>query len=423
MTDKLGRQFLCACFTDNKNFEAGLDGGLTPSHFENTDYQKLWVIMRSAEEYGTMLDPYRLMRLDDRLSPVIADLISEPTVQSVKHLIFDLRFRRWKKETMRRAKEWFCFVESADTDEGIKSRFAELGSAVESLDEAPKEKCGAAVHAEAIDEIEKTYLAKNSGRVIGTPSGIPSLDRCLSGGFKPGELIVLGALTGKGKTHIGVSFTMNALRNGKRVCYVTIEMAATGIMKRMIACESGLNSKILTSGAFDERILDAQMDAVAKSAGVFMGKGLIIADETNGSFEALETLIRKLGRSESVDLLVIDYIQQFYFDKPSQNRVSELNQITSKVKHLTKKYRFATVMLAQLNREAQKDKERGKAHSSHQFEQSHSMAKDSDIILILDEENIGGQEFLYLAKNRNGEDGLRFAVNLDRRVSRIMEAM
>lgn len=400
-----------------------MNSDLTSRHFEMPELGRLWVILQSADAHKASCDTDRILRADQSLTGVIGEIVSEPSYQNIEPVIADLKFRAWKAEALRRGRDWLNFVASAKSEEGIREVFADLGAAVDSLEEVPTEKCGADTHARALQKIEDTYLARKRGDAIGIPTGLATLDRCLSGGFKPGELVTIGALTGKGKTHIGVSLAMNAIRSGFKACYATIEMSDIAIMNRMIAHQSGVNSKILTAGGFDDYRIDEQMDAVARSAEPFMKKLLTIADETAGVYENLEALVRRLVRLGKLDILVIDYIQQFYFAKPLQNRVAELNLITSKVKHLTKKYNFSTVMLAQLNREAQKEKERGKAHGSHQFEQSHSIAKDSDIILILDEDAIDGQEFLYLSKNRNGEDGLRLPVNLDRRVSRIMEVV
>lgn len=419
MTDVIGIKILRACLADERNLERVISAGISSCHFLVRAMKDIFAFMATAYERD------RIVSAEDfpgEYLPIVAEIVSTPWVQNLDHAIEEIKDRHWFAGLTTKAQDFLKSVERGGSKSEARNNFAGFASFVEADDRAPVEKCGADVHARSQQEIEDTYLAKRNGLAIGVPTGVPTLDKCLSGGFKPCELATIGALTGKGKTHIGVSLAMSAVRSGKKTCYVTIEMADTAIMKRMIANESGVNSKILTSGSFDAGKLDEQMDAVSKSSGPFMQRLLTIADETDGSIESLELLIRKLARQNKIDLLVIDYIQQFYFNKPLQNRVAELNLITSKVKHLTKRYKFSCVMLAQLNREAQKDKERGKAHSSHQFEQSHSMAKDSDIVLILDEDAIGGQEFLYLAKNRNGEDGLRIPVNLDRRTSRLTEA-
>lgn len=417
-------QILRASFASQKNLDQILAAGITSAHFQDQARREIFGFLASGYNHG---QTYSVEDLADKFPQhalMLADFISAIWVQNLQPHIEELKEREWGKLVDKKLEEFYRSTRAQvkKNRELILEQFAALASVIEAVDEMPSGGCGSEIFFKASQEIEDTYLTRKSGKPVGVPTGIPSLDRALSGGFKPCELTTVGALTGKGKTHIGVSLTMSALRAERRVCFVTIEMADTAIMKRMIANESGVNSKILTAGTFDDYSREVQFDAIAQAGAAFRKERLFIEPDTRGIYERLESVMHRYGRSKRIDLLVIDYIQQFYFQKPLQNRVSELNQITAQVKNMTKQYGFATVMLAQLNREAQKEKERGRAHGSHQFEQSHSMAKDSDIILILDEENLGGQEFLYLAKNRNGEDGFKIPVNLDRRISKLTEA-
>lgn len=419
----LETQILRACFASQKNLETVVARGITSLHFQDKTLREIFAIVASAYNHGQSYSPEYLAAEHPKYAPALCDFFGAVWVLNLDAFIDEMKDRAWGQTVEKKTEEFFRNLKAQEKKDRriILDHFAALASVFESLDDVPSGGCGSEIYFKAYQEIEDTYLARKSGKAVGVPTGIPTLDRALSGGLKPCELVTIGALTGKGKTHIGVSLTMNALREGLRACYVTIEMSDTAIMKRMIACESGVNSKILSAGTFDDYTKEAQFDAIANAGVSFRKDRLFIESDTRGVFERLESVMHRYGRSKRIDLLVIDYIQQFYYAKPLQSRVSELNQITAQVKNITKQYGYATVMLAQLNREAQKEKERGKAHGSHQFEQSHSMAKDSDIILILDEESLGGQEFLYLAKNRNGEDGLRFPISLDRRISRITE--
>lgn len=416
-------QILRAAFASQKNLERILARGVTSLHFQDQAKREIFAIIASAYNHGQSYSPEYIAEEHPKYAAALCDFFGAVWVLNLDPIIDEIKDREWGRLVEQKTSEFHRNLAAQEKKDRqtILDHFSALASVVESRDEMPSGGCGSEVFFKAYQEIEDTYLARKSGKAVGVPTGIPSLDRALSGGLKPCELAAIGALTGKGKTHIGVSLVMNALRAGLRACYVTIEMSDTVIMKRMIANESGVNSKILSAGTFDDYTKEAQFDAVANAGVAFRKDRLFIESDTRGVFERLESVMHRYGRSQRIDLLVIDYIQQFYYQKPMQSRVSELNQITAQVKNITKQYGYATVMLAQLNREAQKEKERGRAHGSHQFEQSHSMAKDSDIILILDEESLGGQEFLYLAKNRNGEDGLRFPITLDRRISRITE--
>ena len=133
------------------------------------------------------------------------------------------------------------------------------------------------------------------------PCGFPSLDKMLGGGFRRGDLIVLGGDVGSGKSALALAFAVRASAQLRRVAFLTAEMTIERVLERIIAIEARTRIDDLRQGALD--------DEERASAGVVamrLREHLPILEcvPARGS-EQLATLLDELPE---LDLVVVDSV-------------------------------------------------------------------------------------------------------------------
>ena len=258
--------------------------------------------------------------------------------------------------------------------------------------------------------LNKLALAKNGKRVIS--SGISYLDKKLSGGFKTTKLYTVAARTGCGKTAFATNITLTAARQGYHCLYVTIEMDKDEILSRFSSTLSGVPIEKYDNADFTSE----EEGKVCESSKEFSSLPITIDWQSRGNWIHVEKVIRSIKRKRGLSFVVVDYIQQYSCTsrgfKPSEKR-QEIDYMTGRFKQLALELDFAAIMVAQLNRDIEKDGEREPRLSD--IKESSSVEQDSDSVLMLfctnqprvetgeDAEKIIG---LKIAKNRSGNIGI-----------------
>jgi replicative DNA helicase len=133
------------------------------------------------------------------------------------------------------------------------------------------------------------------------PCGFPSLDKMLGGGFRRGDLVVLGGDVGSGKSALALAFAVRASLQQRRVAFLTAEMTTQRVLERIIAIEARTRIDDLRQGALD--------DETRASAGVvamrFREHLPILECVPACSSAQLATLLDELPE---LDLLVVDSV-------------------------------------------------------------------------------------------------------------------
>ena len=131
------------------------------------------------------------------------------------------------------------------------------------------------------------------------PCGFPSVDKSLGGGFRRGDLIVLGGDVGSGKSALALAFAIRSSLRGTRVAFLTSETVVERVLERMIAIEARTTIDDLRQGALDE-----VTRANAGSVALRLREHLPIVERISGAgTNAIAALIEELP---AVDLVVVD---------------------------------------------------------------------------------------------------------------------
>lgn len=242
-----------------------------------------------------------------------------------------------------------------------------------------------------------------------------TLNRMLVGrGFMPGQMIVIGARPSMGKTALACQIAEHAAAGRTGVAFFTLEMSAESILMRMASAKAQVDGLKVTQGFANEYERKQLSEAFADLAAEHENCPLWIDDTTGCTIPAMRSALRKLTARHSIGLVVIDYLQLIETTASDGRRYEQVSDISRGVKRLAREFGLPVVVLAQLNRDV--DKESRKPRMSD-LRDSGSIEQDADVVLMptrqdgQDEHADELQVDLIIAKQRNGPLGkvtLRF---------------
>jgi replicative DNA helicase len=238
----------------------------------------------------------------------------------------------------------------------------------------------------------------------------PSLSRMLVGrGFQPGQMIVIGARPSVGKTALACQIADNAATHGTGVAFFTLEMPDQAILFRMAAARAQVDSLKVGQGWAREEEIHSLSEAFADLTNEDPCR-LWIDDTTGCTVPAMRSALRKLRARHSIELVVIDYLQLVETSGGTERRrYEQVSEISRGVKRLAREFNLPVVVLAQLNREMEKDSRKPLLSD---LRDSGSIEQDADIVLFparrdgQDEQADAVDVDLIIAKQRNGPRGL-----------------
>ncbi|MEU2076638.1 replicative DNA helicase [Streptomyces sp. NPDC013489] len=246
---------------------------------------------------------------------------------------------------------------------------------------------------------------KGTAKMTGLPTGFVDLD-ALTGGFKPGQLVVIGARPAMGKSTLALDFARAAsIANGKTAAFFSLEMGRDEITTRLYSAECRVAMHHINGGTVSEDDL-ARM---ASRTPVIEEAPLIIDDSANLTCLEIRSRARRIQQAQGLDLLVVDYLQlmQSGSTRRSENRQQEVSEMSRNLKLLAKELQIPVIALSQLNRGPEQRTEKRPVISD--LRESGSIEQDADMVILLHREDAyekesprAGEADLIVAKHRNG---------------------
>jgi replicative DNA helicase len=253
-------------------------------------------------------------------------------------------------------------------------------------------------------------LTRSATGVTGLPTGYLDLDRQLTG-FHRGELLVLAARPGLGKTALALNIANHvAMKEQRAVGIFSLEMPADQLLMRLLASSARVDMKKLRGG----RLTADDQKKFQKVANELFHAPLYIDDTgTLSPFELRAKARRLKQRDERLGLLVVDYLQLMHLKGKVENRQLEVSEISRSLKALAKELEVPVLALSQLNRKVEERK--GGRPLLSDLRESGAIEQDADVVMFIhrdDEDEDGGMAFresspveLIVAKQRNGPIG------------------
>ncbi len=247
----------------------------------------------------------------------------------------------------------------------------------------------------------------NGGRLGGLSCGYPDLDELL-GGLRPGQMVVVGARPGGGKTAMGLNIAAKVANGGIPVMFFSLEMPEDQIADRLLSMGSGVPMSKLTKG----RPLTAhETDRVFGAAGPdwIGGAGFHCDDASDQSAQRMTAVLRRAVRRHGIGLGVVDYLQLIRAENPKDNRTQQVGTAARRVKQMARECGVPVLCLCQLNREV--ENRAGGRPKLSDLRESGEIEQHADMVLLLHREaNLSNDDPIWpveviVAKNRNGPIG------------------
>lgn len=256
---------------------------------------------------------------------------------------------------------------------------------------------------------ELRLLQQDGGLARGVPTGFGDLDE-LTNGMHPGQMIIVAARPGVGKSTLAIDFMRSAsIRHGKTSVIFSLEMSKSEIMMRILSAETKVPLANMRGGRLDEaewgRLIDG-LDAWSEAK-------LFIDDSPNLTMMEIRSKARQLKQKHDLDLIVVDYLQLMSSGKKVESRQQEVSEFSRHLKLMAKELEVPVVAISQLNRgpEARTDKRPQVAD----LRESGSLEQDADIVLLLyrpdsqaqeESHERAGEADIIVAKHRGGPLGV-----------------
>lgn len=293
-----------------------------------------------------------------------------------------------------------CITELKDPDEilekvdrnlyeifisSVKSDFESISSIVERN----------VKHLEAIGT-EKHFIS-------GIATGFDKLDE-LTGGFQKSDYIIIAGRPSTGKTSFALSMSLEMAKRGKKVAFISLEMAKEQIGLRLLCANSGIDLKKVRSGYLSAK----DFKDLVQSANEIEKLKIFVDDTTPYYIHEIRPKCRKLMKTEGIDILFIDYIQLIRTKERYDTRNLQLGAISSTLKSIAKEFNIPIVALSQLSRNPEKRREKDIRPTMADLRESGNLEQDADLVLLLyrnkelDEKNMVE---VILEKQRNGPTG------------------
>jgi len=256
-----------------------------------------------------------------------------------------------------------------------------------------------------MNAVEELALSKKD--VTGPATGFKEFDS-ITTGLHPGQVAIIAARPGMGKTSWVLSAIQNAAVNTNAVVgFFSLEMSKEEIGFRFLSALSRIDSKKLKVG----RLADRDWQHLAEAADK-LAKARIFIDDSGGLtiMDIRARCRRLLAREKRLDLVVVDYLQLMQGSKHARGENSrnlEISEISRSLKELAKELKLPIIALSQLNRGAENRQD--KRPNLADLRESGSIEQDADMVCFIyrdeyynkDTDDRGIAE-LIISKNRSG---------------------
>ena len=251
--------------------------------------------------------------------------------------------------------------------------------------------------AEISRENKGNYFCEKKVNLINL--GFDKLDNLL-GSLEGGDVTVIGARPGIGKSAFVTQITSNLAKQGKKVGFYNLEMKNKQMYERFIVSESGIGLTRLRRAV---RFLGDEKERFDKANEVLeKAENIIITSDGVKSVGD----IRAESRHMDYDIIIIDYLQLLKADTTYRgNRTAEVGEISRAIKNLAMELNIPVIALSQLNRasEGRETKEPTMA----ELREAGNIEQDASVIMLLwnlDEKD-SSKKGCKVAKQRQGECG------------------
>ena len=257
---------------------------------------------------------------------------------------------------------------------------------------------------DAVDRID--LLHQSGDDITGIPTGYTEFDK-LTAGLQAGDLIVVAGRPSMGKTTLAVNIAENAAI-GARVptAIFSMEMPSQQLAFRMISSLGRVDQTHLRTGKFP----DEDWSRINTAVQLMSDAPMFIDDSASLSPTEIRARARRLKREHNLGLIIVDYLQLMQVHGSTENRATEISEISRSLKALAKELELPIIAVSQLNRSVEQRTDKRPIMSD--LRESGAIEQDADLIVFIYREEVynpdtprKGVADISIAKQRNGPIG------------------
>ncbi len=259
-----------------------------------------------------------------------------------------------------------------------------------------------------VARIDELYNRQGGSDITGIATGFIDLDKQTSG-LQKGDLVIVAGRPSMGKTAFALNIAENvALAEGLPVVVFSMEMSGEQLAARLLGSVGRVDQGRMRTGKLPDDEWPRVTDAIAR-----LSNTQILIDET-GALSSLElrARARRIARNfgGTLGLVVIDYLQ-LMSGSGSENRATEISEISRSLKSLAKELQCPVVALSQLNRGLEQRPNKRPIMSD--LRESGAIEQDADLIMFIYRDEVyhpdttqdKGMAEIIIGKQRNGPIG------------------
>ncbi len=258
-------------------------------------------------------------------------------------------------------------------------------------------------------ELDKLHRLSESGQALtGTPTGFRDLDE-ITGGFQPGNLIVIAARPSMGKSALVTNIAENAaLDHGRAVALFSLEMSEAELAQRFIASQAKIKGDELRKG----RVSESRWPKILQASERLAAAPLYVDDSSDVGVLEVRAKARRLHSQTDggLGLIIVDYLQLMRADERVESRVQQVGQMSRGLKILARELDVPVIALSQLSRAV--EARNPKIPILSDLRESGNVEQDSDLVMFIyreeyyeEESEREGEADLFISKHRNGPVG------------------
>ena len=260
------------------------------------------------------------------------------------------------------------------------------------------------------DETTKLeQLSRSRTALTGTPSGFKDIDE-KTGGFQPGNLVVLAARPSMGKSALVANMAENACLAGHGVALFSLEMSESELAQRFIASQANIKGESLRRG----KVADREWPKILEASERLAAAPLYVDDSSDTGVLEIRAKCRRLHAQieGGLGLIVVDYLQLMRAEGRIDSRVEQVSQMSRGLKGLARELGVPVIALSQLSRAVEQRAQHDKKPVLSDLRESGAIEQDADLVMFIyrdeyynrDSERPGEADII-IAKHRNGPIG------------------
>ena len=256
----------------------------------------------------------------------------------------------------------------------------------------------------ALDRVDEIYRKKTP--ITGIASGFDDFDE-RTAGLQKSDLIIVAGRPSMGKTAFAINIAEHAaIKEELSVAVFSMEMPGEQLAMRMMSSLGRVDQHKVRTG----KLQDEDWPRLTSAVTLLKDKNLFIDDTPALTPAELRARCRRIAKEYKLDLIIVDYLQLMQIPGTSENRATEISEISRSLKAMAKELKVPVVALSQLNRSLEQRPNKRPVMSD--LRESGAIEQDADVIVFIYRDEVynddtpdKGMAEIIIGKQRNGPIG------------------